>query len=759
MAKTTGKKTTSTKGLGAATTKAIDQAAEKVEQIERAKADAVLSKQPRFAPDRKSINNFFNLIYGIAKEAIFNEPPYAADSSKRDTWLAKVVRKEPYLLGILQSVVSIDKNRGWTMVGGKIQVKKFVNILHNFQVSPDLYGWRNGLSVSAQSFYQADLGTVVEIGRSVTNGPLAALYTVDPSKCHLTGKIETPLKYNNGARDKQMWEPNDYFRIASFPSPTESMNGLGYCAISRCLELAKLLVSVFEHDREQLGSKAPKGILTINGGMTLAQWLLSLEESTAELKSLEREYYSGVQVLVGDQGQEIKVALTSLSNLPADFNHSQFITMIIGGYALAFGYDPREFWSMSSGALGTSRETEQQHRKASSKGGLDFALGFQEKLQEELPETLEFEFEQRDVEGDIAEVQFNQQKLDLVDQMYKSVNARNETLVTYGEARQLLVDAKLIPEEWTPEEEDVQIMDTDDMGEVIEKQRVQNALAKFPDDDIVIYSENSGKYRTIRKAGQKKFMVRVGGKPSGIKKKMRTEKKRGGPGSGRHPEGGSSGDASADDEGGSFQMMADGGIEWVPSGGGDAGASSGESQSGSVKTNAGADRVISEMSEDQRTVITKSGASEVRVVSAEEMKELDTSATNKTAGTVIDGSKSILILDQGGGEGRTLIHESAHILDSPDADGKYAISESKEWLDAAGWEQNEDGSYQFSENNLESAVSDYARSAPWEDFAETFATAVYGDKYDRQAMSVESPKRYEYIKQVVEAQYGIKLNP
>lgn len=513
------------KPLGSTVTKSIDRAAE---QIERAQAQNVESKQPRFSMDRRQVTQFFQQIYGVAKEAIFNEPAYAAESSRRDTWLAKVARKEPYLLGILQSVVSIDKNRGFTLVGGKIQVKKFVNILHNFQVAPDLFGWRNGMSVSAQNYYQADLGAVVEIGRSQLNGPLAALYTVDPTKCRLTGNIETPLKYNNGPADKQLWEPTDYFRVASFPSPSESMNGLGLCAISRCLELAKLLVSVFEHDREKLGSKAPKGILTINGGLTLDQWLRSLEESAADLKSLEREYYSGVQVLVGELGANISVELTPLSSLPDDFDQEQFANMIIYGYALAFGYDPREFWPVSGGSLGTGRETEEQHRKATSKGGLDFALGFQEKLQDELPETIEFEFEQRDVTGDIAEVDFKKKQLEIINEMYQSVNARQEILITQPEARQLLVDANLIPDNWTPEEEDVQVTDTDDMTALVEKQRVQNALAKFPDDDIVVYNSRSKNFLTLRKAGQKKFMIRMGAKPKPqIKKKMTNRAVRG----------------------------------------------------------------------------------------------------------------------------------------------------------------------------------------------------------------------------------------
>jgi polyhydroxyalkanoate synthesis regulator phasin len=478
--------------------KLIDRAGE---TIERAKADQ--SKQPRFTPNAKTASQFFNQIYGFVKGAIFDEPPYVANSTKRDTWLAKVVLKEPYLLGVLQSVVSIDKNRGWTLTGGRNQVTKFTNILHNFQVAPDLYGWRNGMSVTSQSYYQSDLGGVVEIGRSQKNGPLAALYSVDPTKCFLTGKLDAPLQYTNAQKDKQQWMPNDYFRVVSFPNPNEAMQGLGYCAISRCIELAKLLVSVFEHDRERLGSKAPKGILTING-LTQEQWLRSLEESDAERSVLEREYYSGVQVLAGDALSPVTVALTSLSNLPEQFEHKQFVEMMIFGYALAFGYDPREFYPVSSGALGTATETESQHRKATSKGGLDYALSYQEKLQEELPETINFEFEQRDVEGDISETTFQQAKLNVIDQMVKGGE------ITIEESRQLLVEAEIIPEEWTVQEEEVTTTDTDDEGELLEKSRIKRAIEKFPHEDIVSYSSVTGITRTLRKAGQpKRFMLRV----------------------------------------------------------------------------------------------------------------------------------------------------------------------------------------------------------------------------------------------------------
>lgn len=517
--KSTSKKTTARgKRITSTEKKIIDTAAEKI-GIARAASEEAKSKQPRFAVDKKDFKKFFNSIYGWVRGSIFDEPLYGKDSSKRDEWLEKVVKKEPYLFGIIQSIVSIDKNRGWNLVGGRNQVKRFVNILHNFQVSPDLFGWRNGMSVSAQSYYQSDLGAVVEIGRMIENGPMAGMFTVDPARCVLTGEAETPLEYLDGPANGRKWGVDDYFRVTSMPSTRESLNGLGYCAASRCIELARLLVSVFEHDKEMLGSKAPKGILTING-MTLDQWIATMEEAP-DRTALERQYYSGVQVLVSDDAAPITVALTPLSSLPEDFDQQLFVDMVIYGYALNFGYDPREFWPVSSGSLGgTGTEIENQHRRATSKGGLDFPLGFQEKLQDELPATVEYEIEQRDVQGDIAEIEFNKLMVDTVNAMYTQSNVEEGSIITREEARTLLAEAKILPDEWTEGEEPLNVSDTDDSGgEMLERTRVRSAIAAFPDEDIVVYSSTTNKYRTLRPANtQVKTWVEV-------KTKLRTKRK------------------------------------------------------------------------------------------------------------------------------------------------------------------------------------------------------------------------------------------
>ena len=110
------------------------------------------------------------------------------------------------------------------------------------------------------------------------------------------------------------------------------------------------------------------------------------------LSKLEREYYGGVAILAQEGVDQIDAKLVALSQLPAGFDLESVTKLIMLGIALAFGYDPIEFWPIDTGALGRSRESEIQHMKATGKGGIEFIRSFQDRLQRELPPTLLFEF-------------------------------------------------------------------------------------------------------------------------------------------------------------------------------------------------------------------------------------------------------------------------------------------------------------------------------------------------------------------------------
>lgn len=445
------------------------------------------SKQPRF--NKVEPGRFFSSILRFTTTDIQNEPAWG--DRTRDAWLRRIWPKEPYLAGVINSVVAIDKNRGWTLTGGRNQVRRFLNVFHNqFYYAPDLVGWRMAFGGSSQAYWSSDLGSVTEIGRNGQDGPLDSLYFLDPAACRLTGNLEAPLAYtpSNGGSE-QIWQASDYFRVVSMPSTDESKYGLGLCAVSRCIELAKIMVGIYQYDNEMLLNQAPRGLMLLKG-ITEDQWIDALAAREARLKGDNKTAYGGVEVLTAvDPGVELEAQLVALSSLPAEFDQKTFTDLLMYGYALAFGYDPREFWPVSSGALGTATETEAQHRKAGAKGGLDFPLGFAERLQEIIPPTLAFEFEERDLDGELADAEVESAKVKVVTDMYTAGIQQAVPLISQQQAQTLLAEKGIIPQEWTVEEEDVTATDTeeDEVGRALQNERIQRAIWKYPYEPIVRY--------------------------------------------------------------------------------------------------------------------------------------------------------------------------------------------------------------------------------------------------------------------------------
>ena len=451
--------------------------------IERATPEQNLSKQPRFGKDVSPAEFFMSLYQMFNSTEIEKEPPYSINSSKRDAYLRNHVKQNPNIAGILNSVIDIDKNRGWRLVGGRNQVGRFTSMLHGFEVAPGLSGWRPGISFSSRSFWESNMGFVVELGRDGMDGPIQQLYTVDPVRCKLTGNVKKPLEYMNGkTKEKRYWRADDFFRGASNISNDENLHGLGYCAVDRALTLSKLMLALYEHDFESMGSRAPRGLLLLQG-ISQSSWEKAMEARDANLDSLGYNYYGALAVLAS-AAKNLDAKLLALSELPKGFNMREFMDMLMYGFALCFGYDPSEFWPVQFGALGRGTEMEVQHEKATGKGRLDFPLSFQEQLQEFLPATLEFMFDQRDEKGDLLHASVNQSWVNVVTKMYESGLAKGVPLLSAAEARVLLADYGVIPRSWAPTDIAAQTdqgeIDNDDEVEDNEQDKIDDDLEKEP---------------------------------------------------------------------------------------------------------------------------------------------------------------------------------------------------------------------------------------------------------------------------------------
>jgi len=446
--------------------------------IQRADAD---SQQPRFTDSATAARFAWTQLRNAwSKDSLLTIPNYSEDSRTLDKWLSDFWRTESLLSGVVSNVVSIDKNRGWTLTGGRNQVSRFTRVLRNVENGA---GWRIFASKQSESYWTTNMGCVTEIGRLGDQGPMGALYHADPTRCRLTGDANAPLEYFPSTDKRQVWSPEDYFRTSSLPSIQDQFHDLGYCAVMRALQFAVLMVAIFRHDREMLFSLMPKGLLLMKG-ISETDWETAMQTNKELLTAKEREFFAGLSIFFSGMEGDVDAKLVSLSQLPHNFDMESWTNMLMYGYALVFGYDPREFWPVSGGSLGTGRESEIQAIKASGKGGLDWALSFQDNLQRELPPTLLFEFEQRDEAGEAAEYEAIKAYAEAVNAMAAPASNMDAPTLSSEQRRILYAEKGFIPEEWTITEEDVTSTDTE-MERMLSQPAILRACDTFRDEPIV----------------------------------------------------------------------------------------------------------------------------------------------------------------------------------------------------------------------------------------------------------------------------------
>jgi len=462
-----------------------------------------LSKQPRFSTSQNqySFADFYRTFRQMAET---KEPEYVPNSYIRDRWLQDFRYAESHVAGVINQITLIYANRGWAMTGGRNQVRKFTRRLHESEGGK---GWRYLIKRGALSFLTTDINCVMEVEREgdvdvnaagdIVKSPLVRLNNVDPTRCRLIRQKTTlpngrewlaTLEYGN----QQKWFDWDFIRVASMPSDREEYMGLGFCFLSRAIRFVKLLYGVYLHDQEKLDSDMMDGLLLLNN-ISESQWQTSMEARKENQTALERRRYGGVQILTG--GGEFGAAdakLIGLSQLPDDFNRETFIDQCMYGIALCAGFAPNELWVVNAGVLGRGKETEIQVEGAETKGGEDFPLSLQENLQGELPETVHFEFEERNIRGELVEAQVAEAKASVI----KAV--ADIGVLSDEQKMMLLAQAGLIPEEWTTIEEDVEATDQKAVkARMLENPKIRSACEEYPRQPIIQYNWNGLKGKEV----------------------------------------------------------------------------------------------------------------------------------------------------------------------------------------------------------------------------------------------------------------------
>lgn len=377
-------------------------------------------------------------------------------SKTRDEWLVDFVRKagNDILAGAVSTMTAKIEATSWYVEGPVLMAEAYRDSLlygSNFGA-----GWSPMVSQLVQGYFNRDGGGLLEFQRASIgehDKPALCFSHLDESKCQFSGNPEWPVYYDDGEKVRKLHR-SQVARLTDMPSGREEDKGVGVCAVSRSIATAMILMDIVRYKRERLSDLPPAGILFLSN-LTDYQWEDVITRYDSRQRNEGKFVWRDIMVVCGvDPSYPVSGELFETSRLPEHYDDKTATEIAVYTFSLAFRTDPREFWPVSSGPLGTATEATIQHRKAKAKGeGVVFtAIERMLNSPHGLPRPVHFRFDYRDDEDDKMAAEIAHQRLKNIRLMWESSPNRgmvegeiNEGMISTEEARQLMIHWHLVP--------------------------------------------------------------------------------------------------------------------------------------------------------------------------------------------------------------------------------------------------------------------------------------------------------------------------
>ncbi len=272
-------------------------------------------------------------------------------------------------------------------------------------------GWNVFIEKCTKDIIAADNGFFAEIiGPGDPSGPIigraVSLAHLDSGRCQKTSSPEFPVVYRDTDGKRYKLHYTRVMYASQMPSSNVDMKGVGFCAVSRCIDVAQNLQDIARYKQEKLGSRPPRIMILGKKGITANDIFAAFYAAEEQMDSQNLSRFSKMVALAPKKGfAEIDLEILDLASFPDGFDEQQSTTLGMFTIALALGVDARELWPATvSGA--TKADAMIQHLKARGKGIGQTLQTFQRQINQKfLPRTLWFEFDQQDDEQDMVQAE------------------------------------------------------------------------------------------------------------------------------------------------------------------------------------------------------------------------------------------------------------------------------------------------------------------------------------------------------------------
>jgi hypothetical protein len=298
-------------------------------------------------------------------------------SWRRDEKLREFWKSSDHLSGTMYTmgakmtaipVKVVAKNRA-----NRVHVQEAQEMTEIINMAPGYgQGWVTEFGKWVEDLTGQDNGAFFEVigaGRkdqAIVGNPIS-VNNLDASRCWRTGDAIFPVVYLDDGGQKYKLHYSRVMFSSQMASPLSQMNGVGFCAVSRCVSVAQTLIDILVYKQEKLGSRPHRKILITRGGLDPNDMSVAFRIAASRMDAKHLKRYS--QIVIGGQASlpEAELKEYDLASLPDGFDEQTSIMLGMATIALAFGTDARElFPAMTAGA--TRADALLQHLKQRGKG-------------------------------------------------------------------------------------------------------------------------------------------------------------------------------------------------------------------------------------------------------------------------------------------------------------------------------------------------------------------------------------------------------
>ena len=292
-------------------------------------------------------------------------PPYW--SRARDQALAEFWQDGAYLSGIMGAASAKLTNIPLVVEARNPNVTSHVNqaaeMTERFNFASEFgQGLYAAMDMYNQDLLGEDNGGFLEVigGGKVDGpivGPVISTRHIDSQMCVRTGNVEFPVNVSENGKLYQLHRTRVMFS-SLHPSSRKKHNKVGYCAVSRSIEIAHALTTMLNYRNEKMGSR-PKSMMLVGQGVSGEELIAAFAVADQIMDSLGLTNFAQIVAIGG--GKDTAVKKVDLNTFEP-FNEEIQLTLGMHYLALAWGLEPAEIFPVRGSSMASEQVALQRSR-------------------------------------------------------------------------------------------------------------------------------------------------------------------------------------------------------------------------------------------------------------------------------------------------------------------------------------------------------------------------------------------------------------